>query len=145
MLLFGSRIIAFAVLPGSSSCTTSIRSYTEVAANFICCSIGAKNFPSCFFKYGLLMVPFDNTPSWLVGSVSCHGFIQRRALMSSSCFPNGASLWVQHYMEKFPGKSLQLSIGQLISVAGLTGLWCAYSTGGHLPDVRWVISTSFSL
>lgn len=37
-------------------------------------------------------------------------------------------------MHKFPGKSLQLSIGQLITVAGLTGLWCAYSAGGHLPD-----------
>ena len=44
----------------------------------------------------------------------------------------------QHHMNNFPGKSLQLSIGQLISVAGLTGIWCAFASGGHLPDFRWV-------
>ena len=41
-------------------------------------------------------------------------------------------------MKQFPGKSLQLSIGQLISVAGLTGVWCTFASGGHVPDFRWV-------
>ncbi|CAM9486055.1 unnamed protein product [Ectocarpus fasciculatus] len=45
---------------------------------------------------------------------------------------------IEHYMEKFPGKSLQLSIGQLISVAALTGIWCTFSAGGHLPDFSFV-------
>lgn len=47
-------------------------------------------------------------------------------------------------MKEFPGKSLQLSIGQLISVAGLTGIWCAVASGGHMPDFRWVRFGSFS-
>ncbi|CAM9269168.1 unnamed protein product [Scytosiphon promiscuus] len=45
---------------------------------------------------------------------------------------------IEHYMEKFPGKSLQLSIGQLLSVAGLTGIWCVFSAGGHLPDFSFM-------
>lgn len=53
-------------------------------------------------------------------------------LMQRMCF-----VPLQESMKKFPGKSLQLSIGQLISVAGLTGVWCAYSAGGHIPDFRW--------
>ena len=62
---------------------------------------------------------------------------------TSSCSSALRFMSVQHYMEKFPGKSLQLSIGQLISVAGLTGLWCTYSAGGHLPDFRCVTPSRF--
>ncbi|CAM9218345.1 unnamed protein product [Choristocarpus tenellus] len=45
---------------------------------------------------------------------------------------------IEHYMEKFPGKSLQLSIGQLFSVALLTGIWCIQSSWGHIPDFSFL-------
>lgn len=75
----------------------------------------------------------------------CHCYCHCRCLYTTvACIPN-LSTWFlvlphfsrpQHYMKEFPGKSLQLSIGQLISVAGLTGIWCAVASGGHMPDFR---------
>ncbi|CAN0087423.1 unnamed protein product [Discosporangium mesarthrocarpum] len=45
---------------------------------------------------------------------------------------------IEHYMEKFPGKSMQLSIGQLLSVAILSCVWCLTSNGGHIPDFSFL-------
>lgn len=47
-------------------------------------------------------------------------------------------------MRKFPGQSLQLSIGQLVTIAAATGVWCAWSAGGHLPDFRSVTTLMHS-
>eukprot|EP00904_Undaria_pinnatifida_P005012 jgi/Undpi1/1640/HiC_scaffold_11.g05030.m1 len=47
-------------------------------------------------------------------------------------------------IELFPGKSLQLSIGQLISVAGLTGVWCTFAAGGQAPDFSFMHDPSIA-
>ncbi|CBJ33735.1 Inner membrane transport protein yicL [Ectocarpus siliculosus] len=54
------------------------------------------------------------------------------------CVAQAVGFGVAFTRIEFPGKSLQLSIEQLISVAALTGIWCIFSAGGHLAGFSFV-------
>lgn len=135
------EVIYILVLPGDEICamsrgvmSRSRRRYTRSHSYVEC---GLPRVPCRVTSKSLQLPFFGHCAELDVGGV--HAYLNVRFILSCALYS------VQHYMEKFPGKSLQLSIGQLISVAGLTGIWCAYSAGGHLPDFRCVMFHSLAL